>query len=479
MLDLTLTRFKAAAAICLFFLLMVIFIVLRRFKAAAAICILSFMAIVIASGHVVASPEQRAYQPHGAALQLFYDRSPELLACGPAGTGKSRAILEKLHLCANKWPGMRGLIVRKTRASLSESGLVTFEEKVLPAGSKIKGNTARRYRQVYEYPNGSELVVAGLDDPNRIMSTEFDLVCALEATELTETDWEQITTRLRNFVMPFQQLLADCNPGSPNHWLKGRSDRGATKLINSTHEDNPLLYNRAANAWTEQGRVYLRTLENLTGVRRLRLLKGLWAMSEGMVYDGWSPEMNLIDRFEIPEDWRRFWVVDFGFTNPFCWQAWAEDSDGRLYRYAEIYRTKRLVEDHARDVLAWMREHKEPAPSAVICDHDAEDRATFERHTGFSTVAASKSVSDGIQATAGRIRLAEDDKPRLFLLRDSLLSRDSELSDRKLACSTEEEIEGYVWNEKKDVPTKEHDHGMDAMRYMVMHLEGASQGVFI
>lgn len=454
MLDLTLTKFKAAAA---------------------AICL---MAIVVASGNVVAAPGQRAYSPFGVAADLFYDRSPELLMCGAAGTGKSRAILEKLYLCANKWPGMRGLIVRKTRASLSESGLVTWESKVLPQGAKL-GGSARRYRQLYELPNGSEIVVAGLDDPNRIMSTEFDLVCALEATELTETDWEQITTRLRNFVMPFQQLLADCNPGSPNHWLKARSDRGATKLLTSLHQDNPRLYNRKAGHWTPQGEAYLKTLGNLTGVRRLRLLQGLWAMAEGMVYaDSWRSEL-LIYRFEIPEDWRRFWVIDFGYTNPFCWQAWAEDGDGRLYRYAEIYRTKRLVEDHAKDVLAWMKANNEPAPEAVICDHDAEDRATFERHAGFSTVAANKSVSDGIQATAGRMRAAGDERSRLFLLRDSLLSRDAELADRKLACCTEEEIEGYIWNEKKDVPVKLHDHGMDAMRYMVMHLEGSSPGVFI
>src|SRR5262245_31649383 len=112
------------------------------------------MAIVTVTGSVEASPDQRPYQPIGAALNAFYSRAPELLLSGPAGTGKSRAILEKLHLCALKWPGMRGLIVRKTRASLSESGLVTFEEKVLPAHSGIK-RASRRYRQLYKYPNGS------------------------------------------------------------------------------------------------------------------------------------------------------------------------------------------------------------------------------------------------------------------------------------------------------------------------------------
>ena len=32
------------------------------------------------------------------------------------------------------------------------------------------------------------------------------------------------------------------------------------------------------------------------------------------------------------------WSVDFGFTNPIVIQWWAEDPDGRLYLYRELYR---------------------------------------------------------------------------------------------------------------------------------------------
>jgi phage terminase large subunit len=231
------------------------------------------MAIVIASGNAPASSDNRPYQPIGAALTAFYSRAPEVLLSGPAGAGKSRALLELMHLRASKYPGSRHLIARKTRASLSESGLVTFEDKVLPPNSRIKGNAKRRYHQVYEYPNGSEIVVAGMDNPDRIMSTEFDTVFAQEATELTETDWENLATRLRNFVLPYQQLVADCNPASPSHWLKARADRGVLLLLPSVHKDTPTLFDRASGEWTEAGRAYLAKLENLTGVRRLRLLK--------------------------------------------------------------------------------------------------------------------------------------------------------------------------------------------------------------
>jgi hypothetical protein len=67
------------------------------------------MAIVIASGSIEASPDNRPYQPIGAALTAFYSRAPEVLLAGAAGTGKIRSILEKLHLCASKYAGMRGV----------------------------------------------------------------------------------------------------------------------------------------------------------------------------------------------------------------------------------------------------------------------------------------------------------------------------------------------------------------------------------
>jgi phage terminase large subunit len=116
---------------------------------------------------------------------------------------------------------MRALIVRKTRTSLTESALVTFEDKVLPEHSRLTEGAQRRLRQSYSYPNGSNIVVGGLDDSQRVMSTEYDMIYVMEAIEATENDWENLTTRLRNGVMPYQQIIADTNPDAPTHWLKG------------------------------------------------------------------------------------------------------------------------------------------------------------------------------------------------------------------------------------------------------------------
>ncbi|MFG2372564.1 phage terminase large subunit [Streptomyces sp. NPDC048504] len=440
------------------------------------------------------------YEPRGAARQLFKSRDDELVIAGPAGTGKSLAALFRLHLTALHNPNIRCLIVRKTAVSLTSTTLVTFDKKVAADAlsrrivSWFGGNAHEA--ACYRYSNGSRIVVGGMDKPEKIMSAEYDLVFADEATELTIADWEAISTRLRNGVLSWQQQIAACNPGHPTHWIKLRCDAGEATMLVSRHRDNPA-YMHADGTPTEKGVAYFKKLDRLTGVRKARLRDGAWAAAEGQIFEGWDDAVHLVDPFPIPEAWTRWWTVDFGFTNPFVLQCWAEDSDGRLFLYREIYRTKRLVEDHARDILRAVRrcvtcckskaadhdchtcktcvlEWTEPRPRALICDHDAEDRATLERHLGMGTQAAHKSVSDGIQAVQSRLNPAGDGRPRLFIVRGALVERDPLLEEASLPMCATDEVGGYVWAVKpgnagglKEEPVKKDDHAMDALRYMV------------
>lgn len=424
---------------------------------------------------------EHTFSPRGAAQQLFSCRDAEVLIAGPAGTGKSLAALNKLNAVALKYPHMKGLICRKTQASLTSSALATWRKLVIPklieTGYVYFYGGGPEDPPQYRYANGSAINIGGMDKSSKIMSTEYDMVFVQEATELTEEDWESITTRLRNWVMPYQQLIADCNPAQPTHWLHLRTQTGRTTELLSRHEDNPALFDDEGRV-TEQGRIYIEKLDNLSGVRYLRLRKGIWAAAEGVIYDTWDDNLHLIDPFTIPAEWQRYMAIDFGFTNPTVIQWWAVDPDGRLYLYREIYKTKTLVEDHARAMLNIVNPKKrkkwqETEPVAIICDHDAEGRATFERHTGRSTVAAKKDVKEGIEAVKSRLKIASDGKPRIFIMRGCTVERDLDLDDAKKPASTYEEVSGYVWASGKhnEEPLKENDHGCDAMRYVVSQLD--------
>lgn len=408
------------------------------------------------------SPEEIRLKFYGGVAKLVACTSPAALIDGPAGTGKTRGVLQIAYMMAEEWPGCRILFVRKTRTALTESVLVTFETKVCPEGAPCLEGPTRAHRQSYDFPNGSHIVCGGMDNADRIMSTEYDLICCFEATELSEDDAEKLMTRLRNGKVPWQQIIFDCNPGPPTHWLKRWADGGRCERFPSRHEDNPTVTP-----------AYLAVLDGLTGHRRLRLRDGLWAAAEGAVYPEWDASVHLIDPFPIPASWRRFRSIDFGYTNPFVCQWWAVDGDGRMYLYREIYKSRTIVEDHAKVIKQFGQGEK---CDESVTDHDAEDRATLERH-GFSSMPARKDVTVGIQAVSNRLRCAGDGRPRLFILRDCRVDADPALAEGKHPTCTAEEFDGYCWQPDKDgKPTKEEpvkvdDHGMDAMRYAVMHLD--------
>lgn len=436
------------------------------------------------------------FKPRGAALELMRHRGSRVLLAGPAGTGKSRAALEKAHLMCLLTPNVRGLILRKTAVSLTASAVKTYETAVatqaLLDGTVTFFGGSKREPAQYRYSNGSSIALGGMDNPMKVMSTEYDWIFVQEATELQPDEWEMADSRLRNGVLSFQQLIADCNPQDPMHWLKLDCEAGRTKMLHSRHEDNPRYFNDDGTM-TEEGAAYIARLDALTGVRYLRLRKGIWAAAEGVIYEDFNPALHLVDQFEVPVDWQRIWAVDFGYVHPFVWQDWAIDPDGVMVLVQEIYRTQTLVEDHARTIRASMglgpidsmtgrvlpyggpevRGWKAKKPRIILCDHDAEDRATLERHIGWPTRPASKNVKDGIQATSARFRLDGRGRPRIKFMRDAALGgRDPELVDAKRPASTPEEIPGYVWNDKgKDEPKKDLDDGDDTLRYCVMEVD--------
>lgn len=397
-----------------------------------------------------------------------------MLLSGPAGTGKSRACLEKLNLCALQNPGMQALIVRKELSTLGGSVLRDYEKEVINklvdvGHVEYYGGSAREAPQ-YRYKNGSAVRIGGMDKPGKVMSTQYDMIYVNEAIQLHEDDWQALISRLRNGVMSFQQLIADTNPDTPTHWLYRRCLEGKTVFLDTVHEDNPRYYDEDGTL-NDYGKNYLAKLDSSSGVFKQRYRYGKWIAAEGLIYEEFKPDVHVIKPFVPPVDWTRYWSVDFGFTHPFVCQFWAEDDDGRLYLYKEIYKTKTLVEDHAR-MLRKMLDNGEPTPQMIICDYaDAEGRATLERALELPTEAAVKKVYEGIQAVQERMKVQADGKPRLFIMENAVIERDPLLEEARRPTCTAEEIPGYVWDKGakgmiKETPLKVNDDGCDAARYL-------------
>lgn len=88
------------------------------------------------------------------------------------------------------------------------------------------------------------------------------------------------------------------------------------------------------------------------------------------------------------------------------------------------------------------------------------------------TKAAIKDIQNGMQEVKSRLRPAADGKPRLFFMRDSLVSRDPLLAERAKPLRSVEEFGGYILGKTDssklgELPApNQDDHGMDCIRYM-------------
>lgn len=423
----------------------------------------------------------RDFELRGAARDLMTCRDSSVCIVGAAGTGKSVGALLKLHVTSALVPNTTSLIVRQTHASLTASTLRTFEQNIIAeelASGKVKwfGGSGRK-PPAYMYPNGSTIMVGGMDQPGKFLSMDLDRVLVDEANQVSITAFETLMTRMRGTAGTYKQIVMATNPDHPAHWLKERADSGLLPMMTSFHRDNPYLYGRDGQP-TKAGADYLAVLNALTGVRRMRYLNGIWAAAEGQVYDDWNEQLNLVDPFPVPDDWRSVWTVDFGYSNSFVFQVWRIDGDGRAYLTHEIARRQRLVEDHARDILELMQANDWKRPEAIVCDHDSEDRATLERHLKMPTIPARKAVSRGVQLTQARVRPAGDGRPRLLVFRNAYLNTDPLAKTDKRPRGFAAEVGGYVWAMErgadgipKEVPLKLNDHSMDAGRYLVAHLD--------
>jgi phage terminase large subunit len=424
-------------------------------------------------------------------------------------TGKTWGCLNYLDLLAWQFPGCQCVIARKTYTALIPSAIRTYERVIgLQSGNcpiKVHGGSKPEW---YDYPNGSRIWVAGLDNPGKALSSERDFVYVNQAEELSLDDWETMTTRTtgRGSVAPYTRLFGDCNPAHPTHWIKTRP---GLAIFESRHEDNPTLFRRVYSPGrtttgtivrygiTRQGRRSLAILDRLSGTRYQRLRLGRWVSAEGVVYDRWDAARNIIDR--MPRGWQRWRkkrVIDFGYVNPAVCQWWCIDPDGGMICYRELYVKRWLVEDLVngfrnpddRNQILYPGiktlselDGGESAYEATICDHDAEDRATLERHLGCATVPAIKNVKAGIDAVAARIRPNGNGRRRLHFLRTAPVIADPECLSEKLPTSALQEIDAYVWKKRPatnvdknapDEPVKKDDHGMDAMRYVVADEDG-------
>lgn len=177
-------------------------------------------------------------------LPLLFNESRFLVLCGGAGSGKSifagRKILERVTY----EKGHRFLCCRKVAKTLRDSVFSQLVGQLAEYYEDVGYNVNRSDMRI-TFDNGNEIIFTGLDDVEKLKSIyNVTGIWIEEASELEESDFNQLDIRLRGKTKYYQQIILTFNPINTQHWLKkrffDRTDERAT-THKSTYKDNRFL----------------------------------------------------------------------------------------------------------------------------------------------------------------------------------------------------------------------------------------------
>lgn len=399
---------------------------------------------------------------------------PEALLEGPFETGKTVCSLQILHRRLWDFPNARGLMLRKTYKSLVQSAIVTYEKKILPMDVNSRQSLVQKYGgekpEFYDYANGSRLVCGGLDNADKVLSSEYDYVYINQLEEIDLDDYEKVTSRAsgRAGNAPFAQVMSDCNPSHPSHWILTRE---RLKRFPQKHEHNPVLFDQQTGEMTEQGRLTMATLDALTGVRYLRGRKGLWVAAEGVIYDNWDAA-NVTEDAEYNPEWDVYWAIDDGYVygqgpgtisyHPRVVLFMQPTPIGGVNVIDEYYACHELSEVTIENCLA--KPYKPPSVSYV--DSSAAELKGRLWQRGMQTVGATHKVEEGIKNL--RRMVCDGNGVRLFRIHPRCINLNREMNSYRYDDAS---VAAAIGERK---PLKMDDHGPDSARYGTYHYRYAA-----
>lgn len=223
----------------------------------------------------------------------------------------------------------------------------------------------RCYILAEEY-GGGIIKFRNLDDPSKYQSAEFAAEAVDELTKNAEEVFDDLRNRLRWPGITDIRFLGATNPGGIGHaWVKKRwldrifdeqeTEKEEFVYIRALAQDNPHI-----------DKSYLKQLESLPADKRKAYLEGDWDIFKGQYFTEWRREIHICPPFSIPDDWRKFCALDYGYHAPASIGWYAVDPDGSLFRYRELYVQGRTGTQLAEDWNSLTNPHEKI--EYIACD---------------------------------------------------------------------------------------------------------------
>lgn len=354
---------------------------------------------------------------------------------GGAGSGKSYTVTQ--FLIARRllrYKNKRLLVTRKYNPSLKQTAYSLMLEWLQKFKVKYE---EKKSEQVINLPNGSEILFRGMDDAEKIKSSEFNYIWMEEATEFTMQDFLQLRLRLRRAnAGQRNQMFLTFNPVSSwvtDYFLK--QEQEDVGVLKTTYKDNIRFLDDD----------YVKALEGLAN-QDLSFYQiyalGQVAELKNKVYNNYVVVKDLPSSYD-----EIIYGVDFGYNNPSVILE-IGIKDGNIYIIKELYKTHLTNSELIEEMKTFVH-----ANSDVYADAAEPDRIKEIEQAGFNVFGSNKKKKDGID----------------FLKRKKIYIHEN-------CTNTIEEIKNYKYKEDRqgnvlEEPVKFKDHAMDAMRYAVYRHE--------
>ena len=285
------------------------------------------------------------WSPFDGPQYEFCERGEfEVLFGGAAGPGKTDCLIMEATRFVSE-PDYRAIIFRRTFPQLQE--IIDRCWKWYP---KL-GGEYRATEHRWWFKTGAKIALSHMQhdaDKYNHQGKEYHWCGFDELTQFLESQYLYLISRVRgvNPDIPLR-MRATTNPGGIGHvWVRERfvdvappgetfidPESGLSRaFVPAKVTDNPAI--------VENDPGYIRRLEALPHVEKLRLLHGDWKTFEGQVFVELSQRVHGMEPDALPAEWERFMSFDWGYAKPWCALWFAVDYDGVIYLYRELYGCK-------------------------------------------------------------------------------------------------------------------------------------------
>ncbi len=391
---------------------------------------------------------ERRYVLHAGQSDIM--RSDARFVAAVAGTGGGKTALGPLWLMneIRQHPGRQWLVVGPTYPVLRRQTVPTLLSTL--AGTDLEG-TYVESRGIYLLPafSGDKtrdvIYIVSADNPDSMEGGQYMAAWCDEAGQYALRAWIAIQGRLG---LHQGRCLITTTPYSLN-WLK-------TEVFDRYRKGDPDYYVRQWDSTANPAypRAELERARRTMSRHRFRMRYcGEFAQGVGVVY----PDLETICKVPAtpPPTGRNVGGIDFGYNDPFACLAGTLyiDEDGRdiLYVWYERYKRFQTMAIHAQAI---------PFEVDYGCDRSRPDSIVELRQAGHTARGVNNSIDLGIDAVTARINTGR--------LKISETCRALFAEAQDYSYPEDPQREGETKGEKP----KGLDHALDALRYMVMLVDG-------